>query len=125
MGFLSILGWLNPKRLLMLGAAILVSVALYKSVDFIDEKYQLEKDVFVKELVIEQQQITINGLIVERDLAVNAALAAEEVLDAERARAIAIASARERARNVASEDNGPVAPVLLDALDVIRDRVNQ
>ncbi len=125
MGFLSILGWLNPKRLLMLGAAILIALALYKTVDFIDEKYQLEKEVFRQEVVIQQQEITIGALRTELFLAEEATRVAEETLDAERARGIALEAARQRALQVAPEDNGAVAPVLLDTLDVIRGRVQQ
>ena len=125
MGFLSILGWLNPKRILMLGAAIILMVGLWKAAAFINEKYELEKEVFRQEVVIQQQEIRIDALIVERDLAQEAVIVAEETLDAERARAIALEAARQRARSVAPEDNGAVAPVLLDALDVIRQRGEQ
>lgn len=125
MGFLSLLSWLDPKRVLMLGAAILVGVLLWQGASFIDEKYQLENEVFRQEVVLAQNEITINGLRVELDLATEAALRAEQILEQERLRAVEIEQARQRALSVAPEDNGAVAPVLLDGLDVIRERINR
>lgn len=120
-----IIGWFNPKRLLMLGGAIVLTIGMVKVVNFVDAKYELEKEVFRQEIVIEQKDIEINGLKIERDLAQEATLLAEENLDAERARGIALEAARQRALQVTPEDNGEVAPVLLDALDTIRERAPQ
>lgn len=121
MSVLAFLGWFNPKRLLMLGGAIVLAYTVYTAAVFIDEKYELENQVLLQSVTIQQNAITIGGLKTELELANDATLVAEETLDAERARSIGIEAARQRALQVSPEDNGSVAPVLLDALDTIRE----
>lgn len=121
MSVLAFLGWFNPKRLLMLGGAIVLAYTVYTAAVFIAEKYELENQVLLQSVTIQQNAITIGGLKTELELANDATLVAEETLDAERARSIGIEAARQRALQVSPEDNGSVAPVLLDALDTIRE----
>lgn len=119
---LGIVGWFNPKRLLMLGAAIVVSVGIYKVVDFVDDKYKLEQQVFEQQVVIQQRDATIRTKEIQLEAAREAARIAEQTLEEARKRAVAFEGARTRVINTNPDQDAPIAPVVEEALDIIRAR---
>jgi len=125
MNILALLSWFNPKRLLVLGGALVLMYVVYMATLFIAEKYELENQVRMQRTVIQQNQIRIDGLVTSLNLANEATAVAEEILNSEIQRSVEIESARQRALQVDPEDNGAVAPVLLDALDTIREFSNE
>jgi hypothetical protein len=122
LGFKKLLEWFNPKRLLMLLGGVVLAIALYFAVGFVDDKYALEQEVFEQTLVIQQRDASIETMGLQLAAARAATVAAEAALAAERDRAAEFTTARENVLNAAPADDGEVAPVLENALDAIRAR---
>lgn len=112
----AIVGWFNPQRLLYTVAAIMVAGLVWKATDFVSDKYAAEA------LVIELQQKVedrdealsiLNKQLAQREQAQETADAVRDLVDTRRE---SIEEMRRAAASVKEEDDGALAPVLLDTL---------
>lgn len=118
----AILGWLNPKNIAYLVGSLVVAGGLWWAYSTSSENADLRQQVLANEVTIGSLEGQLDAAALARDAALAAQKrATEQLIDQERLRA-EFDSTRRAIVRAAPENDAPVAPVLDDALDAIRER---
>lgn len=116
---LSALGWLNPKRLLMIAGAALLAFVVWQGAVFVDSKYEAEARVLQLEADVKSKDEAIrilNMAAAQRESAQKTADAALAEIETQND---VIDEIRRKAAAASADQNGDLAPVLRDALMAI------
>lgn len=116
------ISWLNPKRIAILIASIILAWFLYQATVFVNRALDDREKVIL--LTVENDALRenerINDILIENQR--ESIKRAEEALEKEQERAEEFEQALDAVNNALPEDDAISAPVLEDALDFLRNR---
>lgn len=118
------LSWVSPKRLAILAGVILAGFLSVQVVSFVGQAMDDRERVVVLEIENQslEENLRVRQLLLTQQI--NATRIAEEALAAELERASEFQQAERDVFTAPEEDDAPVAPVLDNALDFLRNRSN-
>lgn len=121
-GVLSIFGWLNPKRLMIIGASLVLGWVAIQAVQFVNRAIEDREQVILLEVKNQAlaENLRTKQLLLEAQSRITEL--AEEALQREKEISQDFLDAIGNTIDVPPEFDGPVAPVLEDTLEFLRQR---